>query len=110
MKIQRWGQVKYRGTVRTLLCDWDVPHPPTLPMIWRVLARQGLRPVFIEYDRTARGWHGRIVVNRALTSGETVALQLLLCSDRYREGFNLHRVLSGARPRDWNILFEKKLG
>lgn len=105
---REWGAIKVRGDARTLLCDYDQPRPPTLARVWRILGRINVRPVFIAYDRTARGWHLRVRVAVALTSGEIVAAQALLGSDPKRERYNLARVICGARPRDWNLLFEKK--
>lgn len=105
-----WGLVKVRGDRKTILCDYDSERPPQLARIWRVLIRVGLPPAFVRYDRTRRGWHVVIRVRRALTSGELVALQFACGSDPKRERYNLYRIIAGARPRDWNLLFSEKLG
>lgn len=107
--MKAWGLIKVRGDRWTALIDIDQERPPQLARLWRVLGRVELRPRYIRYDRTARGWHVLIGLPRRLTSGELVALQVLLGSDPKRERFNLYRVLSGARPRDWNLLFSEKL-
>ena len=107
--LRPWGVVKDRGDRRTLLCDYDRPHPPRLQSLWRVLGTIGLAPVFIRYDRTARGWHVVVRVTRSLTSAEIVALQMALGSDAKRERFNLRRVLCGAPPAEFNLLFAFKL-
>ena len=106
--MKPWGEIKARGTSRLLLCDYDTARPPSLARVWRLLGRINVRAHWIAYDRTARGWHLRIQLRRALTSGEIVAAQALLGSDPKRERYNLFRVICGARPRDWNLLFERK--
>lgn len=107
--LRPWGIVKTRGDARTALCDYDAPNPPQLARLWRVLGRAGLPPSWIRYDRTARGWHVVIRLRRRLRCGELVALQALLGSDPKRERYNLFRVLCGARPAGWNLLFSRKL-
>ena len=74
----------------------------------RELRLFGLLPKWVRYDRTNRGWHIIIRVNRDLVPLEVVALQTVLGSDRKREAFNLARVMAGGGPK-WNILFERKL-
>ena len=80
----------------------------------------GLRPNWIRYDRTARGWHIIIRVNRRLSGLECVALQAVLGSDSARETFNLARVMSRSggsankkrkawEAKRWNILYRVKL-
>jgi len=106
--MRPWGVIKVRGDARSLLCDYDTARPPSLARIWRLLGRLRIRPHWIAYDRTARGWHVRVRLAARLTSGEIVAAQALLGSDPKRERYNLMRVICGARPRDWNLLFERK--
>lgn len=107
--MKRPGIVKERGDRARLFCDYDRPHPPRLNTIMRTLTQVGLTPIAVRYDRTRRGWHVVIVFRRQFTSGEMVALQLALGSDRYRERYNLRRILCGAEPSNWNLLFESKL-
>lgn len=107
--LRPFGVVKERGDRRTLLCDYDQEHPPRLQSLWRVLGTVGLPPAFVRYDRTARGWHVVIRVDRSLTSAEIVACQMALGSDRKRERFNLRRVICGAPPAEFNLLFAFKL-
>jgi len=109
MNLKRPGIVKDRGTRRDVFCDFDQEHPPRLLTIWRTLAQLAIRPQVIRYDRTARGWHVLIKFRKGFTSGELVALQMALGSDRKRERYNLRRVICGARPRDWNLLFDTKI-
>lgn len=104
-----WGVVKVRGTHRLALCDFDDPAAPPLPQLWRVLVMAGVKPRYIRYDRTARGWHVVVGLPRALTDGAIVALQMALGSDIYRETYNLFRVNCGAQVQDWNLLFSEKL-
>lgn len=101
---------------RELLCDFDFARGPSLRPIWVTLRICDLRPTFIEYRRTGRGWHVVIGLREDLQPAEQVALQSILGSDRRREGLNMMRVLCirrvGAssfwRAR-WNILFRGKL-
>jgi hypothetical protein len=107
--LKQPGIVKDRGSRRDVFCDFDQDYPPRLVTIWRTLAQVGIRPRFVRYDRTAHGWHVIVRFRRGFTSGELVALQMALGSDRKRERYNLRRVICGARPRDWNLLFANKL-
>lgn len=111
MNLKRAGIVKLRGDRSTVLCDFDSPRAPRLPTIARVLAQVGVLRFarFARYDRTERGWHLVIRFAREFTSGELVALQLALGSDRKRERYNLRRVICGAAPAKWNLLFTAKL-
>lgn len=105
------GIVKRYADPAITMCDYDHGRPPTMPDIWRVAARLDIKPVWVEYDRTRRGWHLTIKWNRKFKPAETIALQSILGSDPGRETFNLLRVLSGKaeRNRRWNLLFERKL-
>lgn len=106
-----------------LLCDFDFPRDyyrqrrgPKMGPLWVTLRTCELRPQWIEYRRTRKGWHVVIRLWRPLQPAETVAVQAVLGSDRRREGLNLMRVLAmrqkGAtdfwRVR-WNLLFSRKL-
>jgi hypothetical protein len=112
VNLKRAGIVKARGDRRSAFCDYDTPRAPRAPTVFRVLAQVGiLRFVeWMRYDRTqGRGWHLVIRFRRDFTSGELVALQFALGSDRKRERYNLRRVICGAAPAKWNLLFERKL-
>lgn len=85
-------------------------------MLWTVLRAVALRPLWIEYNRTNRGWHAIIRLPEPVRPAEQVALQAVLGSDRRRELLNIMRVLSirqkGASPywqARWNLLFSGKL-
>ena len=107
-----------------LYMDYDAPdgrfklarNGPTLVMFWTVLRALALRPLAIEYNRTARGWHAIVMLPEPLAPAEQVAIQAVMGSDRRRELLNIMRVLSirrvGApqywRAR-WNLLFTRKL-
>lgn len=107
--MRPWGMVKTRGDAYTLLCDFDARQAPTLPRLWGTLGQLGVRPAAIGYERSHSGnWHVEIKTERALTSGEQVAVQLVLGSDVWRERYNLARVICGARRADWNLLFRRK--
>lgn len=114
-----------RTTNSTMLyMDYDSPdgrfklarNGPTLVMLWTVLRALALRPLWIEHDRTARGWHVIIALPEPVTPAEQVAIQAVMGSDRRRELLNVMRVLSIRRkgaPRfwraRWNLLFSRKL-
>jgi hypothetical protein len=71
-----------------------------------------LRPIWMQYRRTARGWHVVVKVRERLTLIETVAVQAVLGSDPYREAFNVAR--ARRRPNSFwsaraNLLFGDKL-
>lgn len=64
----------------------------------------------VRMDRTARGWHVVIGVNKRVAPYYIVAAQAILGSDPHREAFNLMRVQGLAdRPaywrRRWNVLY-----
>lgn len=105
------GRVKRYHKRNLTMCDYDQDEPISLVKIWSEAARLGLRPRWVAYDRTARGWHVTIEWNKNLSPGETVALQLLFGSDIERERFNLARVIQGRAGRNprWNLEFEYKL-
>jgi hypothetical protein len=76
----------------------------------------GLRVNFIRYDRTRRGWHIVIRLERrkrkngGFTPLEKVALQAVFGSDARREALNLMRVINGnGKDKRWNILYSRKL-
>jgi hypothetical protein len=97
--------------------DYDMARPiPKLTPLWRNFRLIGLRPYWIRYDRTRRGWHIVCEHNLALSSAETVALQAVCGSDLKREALNLMRAVSMARyavtlywNKRWNILFNGKV-
>jgi hypothetical protein len=105
------GRVKEYARKDTTFVDIDTPRCPTLNRVRRVSRRLNIRPVFVRYDRTAKGWHIVTRWNRNFSNLELVALQAVLGSDWKREVFNLARVLSGKAERTnrWNILFERKI-
>jgi hypothetical protein len=53
----------------------------------------GLRPRFILYEKSRRGWHVLIKLNEKLRPAAMVALQAVLGSDSRREALNLMRAL-----------------
>jgi hypothetical protein len=104
------GIVKRYHRAGVTLCDYDHADPPTLSILWALAGRLKLRPLWVEYDRTERGWHVIVEWHRTLTPGETVALQLLMGSDPDRECYNLARLIAGAgKTKRFNLLFERKL-
>lgn len=106
------GIVKQYAEPHLTMCDFDTEdYVLTLPRVWRVAGHLGIKPLWVEYDRTVRGWHVTIAWNRTFKPAETVALQAILGSDPSREMFNMARVLSGKAAKNprWNLLFEYKL-
>jgi hypothetical protein len=108
--------LKTANDPRALLCDFDFARGPSLRPMWVTLRTCALRPRFIEYARTRRGWHVVIGLREPLQPAEQVALQAVLGSDRRREGLNIFRVLSMRRKgasdfwqARWNLLFKGKL-
>ena len=108
--------MKKANSPRELLCDFDFPRGPSLRPMWVTLRTCALRPRFIQYARTRRGWHVVIGLRETLEPAEQVALQAVLGSDRRREGLNIFRVLcirrAGATQfwqARWNMLFKGKL-
>lgn len=104
------GIVRRYANPKQTFCDFDTArHVGTIKNIFRVARCLGIKPRWIEYTRTKRGWHVVIEWNRKFKPIETVALQAVLGSDPIREMFNLTRVLSGVRGRRWNLLFKSKV-
>jgi hypothetical protein len=94
-------------------CDYDTPkiQDGSISNIFRIARCLGIKPKWVEYRRTKRGWHLAIEWNRKFSPAETVALQAVLGSDPVREMFNLTRALSGkaVKNKRWNLLFERKV-
>jgi hypothetical protein len=101
------------------MCDYDrrVIHP--MERVWRLSRLIQAVPLWVQFRRTARGWHMVIEWDHAFSHAETVAIQAILGSDPYREAFNLARIrgikndpshvlLSDGLSR-WNLLFKEKL-
>lgn len=105
------GVVKHYAEWDLILLDFDIVPPVDLITAWHVFRQCGVRPKWIEYSRTRRGWHVALKINRDLYPAEIVAFQAILGSDPARETFNLARVLSGMAEgsKRWNLLFEYKL-
>lgn len=103
-----WGVIERRGDRRTLLLDFDQPVQPRPERLAWLLGQLELEWRGMHFSRTARGWHVVIDLDRRLTGAAIVAAQIVLGSDIKRERYNLFRVLCGAAPRDWNLLFSRK--
>lgn len=117
LTFDRWGILKHGTDLQCAYIDHDHAVPPRLPQFWPVCRIVGVRPLWIEYQRTKRGWHVRIYLDRPLRAAELVAFQSLCGSDGRREALNLMRVLAIRENRirskfwraRWNILFAGKL-
>lgn len=113
----RFGIVKQFGADSLVMLDYDTRAVPRLQRIWAVCRIVGLRPVRIRTDRTTRGWHVLVWLDKRLTSGELACLQSLCRSDWKREALNLMRIVSIRRGRirdgfwskRWNLLYAEKL-
>lgn len=93
------------GTLLYLDVDGEIPRPFLFRLfhclrLWRWPV-QGIR-----FDRTARGWHVVVGVERRLSPAMVVAAQAILGSDLKREAFNLMRVQQFRRlPAFWRRRF-----
>lgn len=105
----RPGRVDRYAEANVTMCDYDGPELPELWRVWKLARQLGAAPVMVEDRKTAHGWHRVIVWNREFSRMETIAIQLLLGSDREREAFNLRRAMTGTRSDRWNLLFTHKL-
>jgi hypothetical protein len=105
------GLVSHYAEPNRTLCDYDTQRAPNLKRVWSVAQQLGIVPLAVEYQKSKRGWHLAVTWNRDFSPAEIVAIQLLLGSDRYREMFNLARILSRVvdTRKCANILFLKKL-
>jgi hypothetical protein len=84
------------------------PHYRSMCVSFRIIGT--VKPKWINYSRTRRGWHVEIGLNKRIGPLEIVALQAVLGSDPRRECLNLMRVMNGgAVDRRWNILYSRKL-
>jgi hypothetical protein len=108
-KLGTAGVIKMYARRDLLYVDWDKARPSCIRSIYRVCRSVGLGVRFVRYDKTARGWHVIVGLNRKIEPLLTVALQVILGSDPKRERFNLVRAMSGTRNRRWNMLFERKV-
>jgi hypothetical protein len=121
--FKRGGLPSAYGVVKTydertdeIFIDVDEKTCPHLRSLWVTSRILGLRPIFIRFDRTRRGWHIVIRLERrkgkngGFTPLEKVALQAVFGSDVRRESLNLMRVLHGnGKDKRWNILYSRKL-
>jgi hypothetical protein len=110
------GKVKHATDLRCAYLDFDSVGIPLLRPIFAVCRIVGVRPLWIESRRTARGWHLRIRFHNRFEPAELVAFQAACGSDPRRESLNLMRVLNirrhGAAPfwrKRWNLLYSEKL-
>jgi len=112
-----FGKLKRSGDARTALGDFDYPTNryrrrvgPSIIPIHGVLRVLGIKYRWILLEKTYKGWHATIRLDRALSPSEMVALQFAIGSDKRRETLNLRRAICARRwhPR-MNILFERKL-
>lgn len=78
-------------TLLYLDLDGDIPKG-FLFRLYRCVRLWGWPLEAVRYDRTARGWHVVVGINRRLTPAVIVAAQAILGSDLKREAFNLMRV------------------
>lgn len=63
----------------------------------------------IRYDKTRRGWHVTVAINKKISPALIVAAQACLGSDLKREAFNLMRVQQlprGYFRARWNVLYQ----
>lgn len=111
----RWPRTLGRVTVYwspgLVLCDYDGP-PIRLPRLAVLVRLMALRPLWVRYERTRRGWHVVLRVRERLRLTETVSVQAILGSDPYREAFDFARARTA--PNSWwaaraNLLFGEKL-
>lgn len=99
--------------VAKLDIDGELPAELVQSICW-TLHRLDNAPQLVRIDRTARGWHVTIELERDVTALELVAMQAILGSDPRRETFNLVRVrnLADVPPcweERWNVLYSAKL-
>lgn len=67
-----------------------------------------IQPTEIRFYHTKKGNHIELeIVDGGMNHTVIIAIQSILGSDRYREAFNLHRVLEG-NTQNWNRLFHRK--
>jgi hypothetical protein len=98
-----------------LMLDYDGEIPDDFEFRLRYLSRvcQWGLPLEVRLDKTRRGWHGLIQVNRALSYSHTVAAQAILGSHWCREAHNLQRALipESQLPDFWrarrNVLYSQ---
>lgn len=105
----RPGKVERLAEPNVTMCDYDGPELPQLWQVWKLGRQLGAAPIGVQDRKTAHGWHRVIVWSRNFKPAETIAIQLLLGSDREREAFNLKRAMTGTRSDRWNLLFTYKL-
>lgn len=98
-----------------LKLDHDTPRCPAR-FVWRtawLCRRCGWTLRAVSLARSARGWHGEVLVRDRLTPLAIVAAQAILGSDWGREAHNLARVLMLDRAAPlwrtrWNVLYSGK--
>lgn len=96
-----------------LYLDVDGRLPPNLCDRITMACRLWQWPlVAVRLDRTQRGWHVVIGIERQLAPALVVAAQAVLGSDTNREMFNLMRVVnlpnvSRFWRNRWNVLYER---
>lgn len=109
--------MKYETNLSRAYIDVDTIRAPALRPYYAVCRIVGVRPLWIAYERTRRGWHVVIQFGSRdrFTPAELVAFQACCGSDIRRESLNLMRVCAIRRGRlpafwrkRWNLLFVYK--
>lgn len=102
---------------RVLRVDYDRATLPrdTYRRVVGALRWLRVRAELVVLERTARGWHLKVLLARRMAPASIVALQAALGSDPKREIFNLRRVRglrhapAGLRDR-YSVFFRRKFG
>jgi len=78
---------------RVIMCDYDGKIPARLirRIRWVLYVAVACRAEWVRIDRTRRGYHVCIRVNRNLSMLRVILVQALLGSDWRRETFNARR-------------------
>lgn len=114
----RYGIVSLNGGSEhnTLMLDYDTKRCPKLATFYAKAHIIGFKIQYIQFERSRRGWHITIVLNRDLDPAVRVALQALMGSDNNRETLNLMRVIGMIDnppnkfwQKRWNLFYERKL-
>lgn len=106
MKLIRNGK-KYRTVIKVDLDKKKLPDF-TIQSLYYIAKYYHITKLIIKKSQSGN-LHLKLYLLNEIEDSEIIMLQLLLGSDKVRERLNFLRMKNGAKMKDWNILFDRKI-